>query len=406
MPKAPSGPRRIDSSGTYYAVVTFNGKKHYKSLGTKYKAEAQRLWPEAYSALCASVRPPTWPRGVLVPITEYDPVTGAARQVSEWSDNLTSPAYLTDVQGSNGWDEAIAVAEKRFKRRKGRVPSSTWHRQIREGRQFISKDPLDLTPADVRKAIAAMEQHGWSDTTIAQRCQALSGVCEALIRQGIAADTYQNPFRRVDVTAARGKSHYKAQPQDYQWISAIGALKQGRVQGFKQEEYPLQGLKQGDRHHLNTLLIITFTGCRVSEAINSDVRDGWLVIHTAKNAASVRDVPLPDVFGPPLKQGAESFGQCLKQGSTAFGGAPMQRSGSVDSFRAWFNKHKSNPDLTPHSYRHGWKTAARSAGADTKVTERLLGHAVGAMEATYGEFSREVMLREARKVWSQLLQWM
>ena len=83
----------------------------------------------------------------------------------------------------------------------------------------------------------------------------------------------------------------------------------------------------------------------------------------------------------------------------------MQRSGSVDSFRAWFNSHKSNPALTPHGYRHGWKTAARSAGADTKVTERLLGHSVGAMEATYGEFSREVLQREALKVQTQIQQW-
>ena len=47
MPRAAQGPRIIDSTGIYYAVRMFKGKKRFQSLQTRNKAEAMRRWPAA-----------------------------------------------------------------------------------------------------------------------------------------------------------------------------------------------------------------------------------------------------------------------------------------------------------------------------------------------------------------------
>ena len=81
-------------------------------------------------------------------------------------------------------------------------------------------------------------------------------------------------------------------------------------------------------------------------------------------------------------------------------------SGSVRTdFRRWFNKRKPNPDLTPHSYRHGFKSAARVATADELTVERLLGHTIPKMLLVYGEYPKDVLQREAVKVQAVIREW-
>ena len=90
MPRAATGPRRIDSSGTWYAVKVINGKRHTISLGTKIKAEAHRKWPAAQAQLEALASPQKLPAGGWSYITEYDPDTGAKTETWDWNTNLTS----------------------------------------------------------------------------------------------------------------------------------------------------------------------------------------------------------------------------------------------------------------------------------------------------------------------------
>ena len=62
--------------------------------------------------------------------------------------------------------------------------------------------------------------------------------------------------------------------------------------------------------------------------------------------------------------------------------------------------------ITAHSFRHGYKTAARLAADDELTIERLLGHAAGSqMSLVYGQYPPELLKREAEKVWKVLDQW-
>ncbi len=360
MPRPPSGPRRIDSSGTYYAVKTVKGKRHYISLQTKLKSEAMRRWPEAQAQLEQLTSPPKYARGQLLPITYLDPATGSSEGVTEWSDNLTREEYLTDSDDPSliTWPKAQEIAEKRFKRRRGKEVSRSWRYNLSNALVHLDvKYPLETKPKDIRLMVEKMEDLGYADSTIAIRASALGGVIDALIKGGYAAEDFANPIDKVDTAAISTKHRYKAQPEDY-------------------------------RMELDSFYfwVVMYTGCRINEALKGDYSEaGWLKIHkdVAKNRASIREIPIP----PHIQQLTRP--------------EPI----SDDCFRERFNKIRPHDQLTPHSYRHGWRSAARLSGADEITSERLLGHSVGAMNAVYGVYPRELLRREAEKVWQVIDGW-
>jgi len=364
MPRPPQGPRRIDSSGTWYAVKSYKGKRHYISLGTKLKSEALRRWPSAQAQLEASVRPPKYARGGLASIYTQGP-SGELVEGLEWTDNLTRDEYLIDAEDNHSlitWAKAEEIAAKRFTRRRGKTPSRSWRYNLSNAlRHLDCKYPLQTTPKDIRLMVERMESLDYADTTIAIRTSAIGGVLDSLIKGGYAADTFSNPVDKVDTAAISTNHHYKAQPEDYKAIA-----------GYLEEDY--------------YLAVIVYTGCRINEALKGDYsEEGWLKItkDIAKNKASIREIPLP----PHIQQLTRP--------------EPV----SDDCFRERFNKLRPHDQLTPHSFRHGWKTAARLAGAEEVTAERLLGHAVGAMNAVYGVYPRATLLRQAEKVWGVVDGW-
>ena len=351
MPRPPSGPRRIDSSGTYYAVKSIAGKKHYISLQTKVKSEAMRRWPAAQAELeqLASPKKIAWNTPVQSPWGgEEEAQFVLQRDEVEWEAESNSVI---------SWSRAIEIAEKRFQRRRGKSVSRGWRYNITNGLKHLTvKYPLDMTPADVRKLVDTMESKGYKDSTIAIQASAVSGVIEALIKGGYAGNDFSNPFLRVDTAAVSTTHFYKAVPEDYKTMIL-------------------------DSFYLHVLV---YTGARISEVCKGDYSEsGWLKIgkDIAKNKASIREVPLPNWLDIPT----ESVGK--------------------DAFRNQFNRNKSNQSLTPHSFRHGWKSAARMAAADEITAERLLGHSVGKMNSVYGIYPRAALLREAEKVWQVIDQW-
>lgn len=366
MPRPPSGPRRIDSSGTWYAVKTFKGKRRYLSLQTKLKSEAMRRWPEAQAALEEDTRPPKFARGQLLPVTYYDPVAGSSERVTEWSDNLTNEDYLVDAANTTEltWSKAQAIAEKRFLRRRGKTVSKSWRYNLTNALRHLAVEyPLQTAPKDIRLMVDRMESLGYADTTIAIRTSAVGGVIDALIKGGYTEDDYTNPVDKVDTAAISTNHHHKATPEDYRSIG----------QFYDEDFY---------------LAVIVFTGCRINEALKGDYSEqGWLKIgkDIAKNKASIREIPLPPQIVQRLKH---------------------EDSISDDAFRTRFNRIRPHDRLTPHSFRHGWKSAARLAGAEEITAERLLGHAVGKMNSVYGVFPREVLLREAQRVWGTIESWL
>lgn len=360
MPKPAAGPRRIDSTGTWYAVKMIKGKRHFISLKTKNRTEAMRLWPAAQAELEALANPV--PGDPYAPHFVLDPDTGTGRwEPSPW-DPPESP-----LQGPTGvtWDEAIEVAAKRRQRRSGRPVSDSWRDAIKQGLRYLDKQPEDLTVADVRLMVLRMEERGFKDTTIAQRCAAVSGVLTALIKTGTCPDLL-NPFERVDTAASPQEHHTTASPEDYRQI--------------------WQGLEGLEVDVAVAIKVMIYSGARISEVLNASYAEGWMQImqtptFTPKNRTSKRVIPLPSHITAPLT------------------------SRTAGNLRMHF-KRIAPEGITPHSLRHGFKTAARIAGADELVVERLLGHTAGSkMSLTYGEYPRELLLREAEKVWRVLDSW-
>lgn len=332
-----------------------------------------RRWPSAQASLEASLSPVKYPWDATIPITTFDPATGASRVELERAGDLFNEREIDfETEDQITWTEAEDIAAKRYKRRRGKEPSRSWRYQIKNGLRYIpSAAPLLTSVSDVRAMVDAMEEAGLAATTIQQRTSALSGVIEALIRTGRTEDTYVNPFSRVD-TAATGTRHFhKAQPSDYQAMAKW--------------KHPL-------------MEVLMFSGARISEVVNGEYRDGCLIINEGKNRASIRVVPLPTI-GELCGHNSSSSAVDLSESSEK---CVVQ---TIDSFRQQFNQHRPHHHLTAHSFRHGWKTAAREAGIDHVLAERLLGHAIPKMDQVYGEFSEEVLRGAAKRVWEVIDGW-
>ena len=383
MPRPSSGPRQLDSTGIWYACKTVKGKRHAVSLGTKLRSEAMRRWPAAQAELEASLSPLKLPWDTTMRTLQPN-AQGQWVAVDEQAWSLLHEDQLLDTDDPSciSWKEAEDIAAKRYKRRRGKAPSRSWHTAIKYALKHMKMThPLQVTPASVRQMVSDMEDQGLAATTIQQRTSALSGLIEALIRTGHTADDYINPFSRIDTSAISTNHFYKAVESDYKSIGAFLG---------------------GDTPFAFYLTVLVYTGARISEVINGDYSEpGWLVIHNGKNRSSVRRVPLP-VVSEGCKQQKVAR---RKPGDTN----PLERCKledmSIDTFRTHFNNHRSHPLLTPHSFRHGWATAARTAGADHITSERLLGHAIPKMAQVYGSFNDEVLQREAAKVWDVIDGW-
>ena len=382
MPRAATGPRTIDATGTFYAVKTFKGKRRYISLGTKSKPEAWKLWPAAmakleelygpHAHLAKDERGNPYRVGQLVSIQEWDNSGKLAKPTQVRIEDLVSDAYLLPPEEEEGmtWDEAIEIAAARRLRRTGRPVSESWREAIRQALRYTAARPEQLTPKEVRLFIQRQEELGMAPTTIAQRSAVLSGVIQALIRTGTCPDML-NPFDRVDTAAVSTKHHSTAQPEDYRALTSL-----------------MGELPEGDQLVLQLLI---FTGCRVSEACEGSLqREGLLDLTAesgfiAKNKTSARLLPLPQHLVASVEE--------------------KNSRPSPGSFRRRLNRLGLN-NITPHSLRHGFKTAARLAGADELVIERYLGHAAGSrMSLVYGEYPQELLRREAKKVWEVLQSW-
>lgn len=78
MPRAPKGPRKIGTS--YWAVRTVDGHKYSLCLGSD-KGKAERALPDAVASL-GPEKPRLYHPQELITITEWDPSTGTAQEVT------------------------------------------------------------------------------------------------------------------------------------------------------------------------------------------------------------------------------------------------------------------------------------------------------------------------------------
>lgn len=295
----------------------------------------------------------------------WDTDTGTSR----WEPTPWTEEELEEAREGFGWSDAIELAKARHKRRKGVEMSPSYLDTIKQGLRFTKVGPLELDTREVRRMVLRMEEKGHKASTIQQRCAGVSAVIEAMIRSGEYPD-HNNPFLKVDTAAAFDPdSHKTAEPDEYRqlWARRHELEDQARI----------------------ILEVLVYSGARISEVLNASYEPGWMIIRPTrdwqpKNKTSAREVPLPgwmDVKG---------------MGFTI----------TADGFRARYRRIRDGLEITPHSFRHGWKTASRMAGCDELTAETILGHAAGTkMSRTYGHYPRELLVREASRVWDVLDSW-
>ncbi|KGG25560.1 MULTISPECIES: tyrosine-type recombinase/integrase [unclassified Prochlorococcus] len=386
MPRAATGPRRIDSSGYWYAVKMIKGKRHHISLKTKIRSEALRRWPEAQAELERIADPTKYKWFEPITYTELDPDTGKERVATTRAINLFNEEEVDleveEVVGGINWDKAIEIAAKRHQRKRGGEVSKSWKENVEAGlralpARAVKAGPLSVKTADVREMVERMEAQGLSPLTIACRASGLSNLISSLIKGGFTDDEFTNPFDRVDTSAASTRHLYKAKPEDYQYMWAQRGNLAPRQRAILQ--------------------LLIFSGVRIGEALNCTIETNKLIIRPTldwkpKNKASIREVPIPEELAERTK------------------GILVKSKGVVEvhaqTFRRHFNKLRPHDELTPHSFRHGYRTAARLAGAEEFTVERILGHFAGSqMSMTYGQYPEELLRREAEKVWKVLDSW-
>jgi integrase len=78
-------------------------------------------------------------------------------------------------------------------------------------------------------------------------------------------------------------------------------------------------------------------------------------------------------------------------------------SNSPKTWRTHLRKLITDKNVTPHSGRHFFIQTSRRAGCDSQVIAAICGHGSTVGSSTqrgYGEFTDDVLIREAEKVWN------
>jgi integrase len=148
-------------------------------------------------------------------------------------------------------------------------------------------------------------------------------------------------------------------------------------------------------------LLGLFTGGRLEELCQLATDDVYIedehwcvrfVVNTergqrVKNAGSVRRIPLhPELIRLGFVRYVES-----RRGESRLFDLPRNRHGRVGpGWSKWFGEYLRNvckvsdTRMTFHSFRHGWKDAARAAGVARDVMDAYQGHSDGSASSGYG----------------------
>lgn len=157
-------------------------------------------------------------------------------------------------------------------------------------------------------------------------------------------------------------------------------------------------------------LVLAYTGCRISEALNLtvdriDFSSRLIVFETLKKRrkGTYRGVPVP----PGLLRDLDQVHQ-VRQRQTLVVGASSRRLWSLSRATAW--RHiksvmeaagiRYGPQASPKGLRHGFGVAAVSRGIPLNMVQRWLGHAQLATTAIYANAVGAEEHKIAARMWT------
>ena len=244
----------------------------------------------------------------------------------------------------------------------------------------------DVTLADLRSWLAALDAAGASRATVARRSAAARGFFGWAFRTGAVQ---RNPASRL-VTPKRTKTLPDVLRQD----QAAALLDLAAVAADDADPVHLR-----DRAMLELLYA---SGVRVAELVGLDVDDvdrSDLVMRVIGKGDKERTVP----FGDPAAKALEAWLQSGRPRLVVSGSGPAlflgARGRRVDPrvvrevVHRLLRETPGAPDLGPHGLRHSAATHLVEGGADIRLVQELLGHASLATTQVYTHVSVERLRR-------------
>jgi len=159
--------------------------------------------------------------------------------------------------------------------------------------------------------------------------------------------------------------------------------------------------KTDEQTHLFCLLL-TYTGCRLSEALQVtpnrlDMDSGHVIFRTLKRRkCTFRAVPVPMDLMRRLKRFSQAHG-------------PDERLWHWCRQTAWRRVKRvmtvagiAGPQAMPRGLRHQFGVRALGANVPLPLTQRMLGHASTRTTTLYQNVSRTDARRLVRRMWSQV----
>ena len=263
------------------------------------------------------------------------------------------------------WKEALAIHIKVSNRNRLEPLASSTIYKYNKSIEFFAPyaEPAKTTPDIIRQFLDDHEE-GYEETTVAQLFRCLSATYKSFIAAGNIKT--HSPF---DLVIYKASTPLEQQPRPYT---------DEEIRLINQEIPPLYqlclaGLRVGEyftreESDLNVQIL------RVDKKPN--------IAWRPKRPSSIRDVAVTPGFvlnylGQKFQRGASNLGYRL-------------------------GKFITDPLAPVHSSRHTFYSLSRRSGCESGVIEALTGHAKkeGLKVAQfYGDFSHDVLLREAQKVW-------
>lgn len=165
--------------------------------------------------------------------------------------------------------------------------------------------------------------------------------------------------------------------QNYASLLSIGKNKQVRPHKPFSRQKINRLWKNIDAANVDTVLILLYTGMRVSEMLHlkkSDVnlRHGYIRITKSKTVSGIRTIPIHHRIAPLVAKRMHSSGDYLVTNA----GKPYDYSCYCIIWRSVMQIIKANGHTT-HDCRHTVATLLDNAGANETAKRRILGHAGG-----------------------------
>ncbi len=145
---------------------------------------------------------------------------------------------------------------------------------------------------------------------------------------------------------------------------------------FTEEEVNLLWKKRGQNPYCSTVLMMIYSGCRISELLNLkkkdvNLKEKWFYIREAKTEAGIRYVPIADKVMP-------FFVYWYDQGDCEYLiSSPKNKRISYRNFYETYWKavmEQMNMHHRPHDTRHTCVTMLTLANVNEKLIKRIVGH--------------------------------